>query len=518
MLVKTAPFVGIIKDLMLDAFPAGAVTDANNVRFKEGSVEQYLGESVAYATAPIAPVTSMAIRNSTDKYFVVLSQAKAYAVTGTGPTWTNITRQTASVDVDYAATLDTLWNGGVLNGVPVLNNSVDLPQYWSTVAPATKLAALPNWPATATCRVMRPFSNYLFALDVTKAGTRYPHRVKWSHPADPGSVPSSWDETDATKDAGEFDLDGSGYLIDCMPMRNNLIIYKENSTHLCTYTGAPFIWSFQKLFSNSGMLSPDCGVEVDGYHYVLTNNDFIKHDGNTITSVLDKVTRRWLFQTMDSDYYDRCFVTRNVYFGEVWVCYVEVGQTSCTKALVYNYRNQTVSFRDLPAVTSASIGQAEDTALNTWASDSDAWDTDLTAWGAAREMGAQQERTLLSSQANSQLVLVDSGTTYRGTAISSYMERTGISFDAPDILKTITRLRPRVYAPAGTVLSFKVGSQSDLYGSVTWSSPVNFTVGTSVTVDTFATGRYLAWRMESASASGFRVEALDIEVSTRGAW
>ena len=45
-------------------------------------------------------------------------------------------------------------------------------------------------------RYCSPVQNYLIALDLTKSGTRYPHMVKWSAAADPGTVPASWDETD----------------------------------------------------------------------------------------------------------------------------------------------------------------------------------------------------------------------------------------------------------------------------------------------------------------------------------
>jgi len=182
MLQKLTPFTGLNKDLGAADLPLGAVTDGGNVRFREGYAELFLGQANAYTTCPIAPYSAFPVRTGSTIYWLVMGAAKGYCVTGAPATWTNVTR---SVGGDYSASLDTLWNGGVLNGVPIVNNGVDVPQFWSTIAPGTPLAALTNWPGTATCRVMRPFLNYMFAFDVTKAGTRYPHRVKWSHPADP---------------------------------------------------------------------------------------------------------------------------------------------------------------------------------------------------------------------------------------------------------------------------------------------------------------------------------------------
>lgn len=514
---KLAPFRGINKDLSASDLPEGTVTDASNVRFREGYAELFLGQAKAYETLPVgfAPISAFPVRIGADRYWIVASQTKVYAVTGSPAVWTNITRQTAGVDVNYAASLDTLWNGGVLNGVPILNNGVDQPQVWSPVATGTKLVALTAWPGTATARVFRMFRNFGFALDVTKSGTRFPHRVKWSHPADPGAVPPSWDEADATKDAGEFDLPGAGYLVDALPLRQSLIIYKENSTHMANFAGAPYIFNFQELFSDSGMLSADCAVEVEGSHVVLTASDVIRHDGSSKQSILDKQTRRWLFQNIDSTHYDRCFVTKNVYFNEVLVCFPELGQTSCTKALVYNYRDGTVSFRALPNVTSGNTGLVDVSAGNTIDSKTQPIDTYLNSFDE-NEFGAQLERTVLCTPSTPALVLVDSGTQFFDAFISAFMERTGISMGQPNQVKTISRVKPRFRAPQGTVIVFRVGGHMDLYGAVTWSDPVSFVVGVDVSADAFATGLFLAYRIESSTAYQWRLDGMDFEFRPRG--
>ena len=98
------------------------------------------------------------------------------------------------------------------------------------------------------------------------------------------------------------------------------------------------------------------------------------------------------------------------------------------------------------------------------------------------------------------------------------MERIGITLDDPNRVKTVKRLRPRVLAPSGTVLKFRVGGSMDVYGPISWSSQVTFTVGTDVSVDAFASGRYLAWRMDTDAAYSFRIEGLDVEFEPRGGW
>lgn len=43
------------------------------------------------------------------------------------------------------------------------------------------LATLPGWGATDVAAVVRPYKNFLIALNITKGAVNYPHMVKWSH-------------------------------------------------------------------------------------------------------------------------------------------------------------------------------------------------------------------------------------------------------------------------------------------------------------------------------------------------
>jgi hypothetical protein len=517
MLFKLSPFTGVNKDLSAVELPASAVTDSANVRFRKGMAELFPAKSAAYGTAPLAPVGVLPVHVGTTRYWLVMGTAKAYCVTGAPAVWTNITRQTSGSDMDYAADLATGWNGGVLNGVPIVNNGFDVPQMWAPAAPGTKLQALSAWPATVRCRVLRPFGNFMFAFDVTKSGTRYPHRVKWSHPADPGTVPVSWDETDPTKDAGEFDLSGSGHIIDALPLRQSLIIYTENSTWIANLVGGQFVFSFQQIFAASGILSQDCVVEVDGSHIVMTATDVVRHDGSSIRSVLEDSMREWLFESIEPTMLDRCFVAKVPYSKEVWICFPEIGQTLCTKAVVYNYKDGTCAIRELPGVSASMPGLVEQSIEGTFDDKTLPFESYLTAFDQS-EYGSQIERALFCAPGVSQLILMDSVPASPSDIVSGYMERTGLSFDAPNQVKTVARARPRIKAPTGTVLTFRLGGQMDPYGPVQWSDPQSFTVGTDSSVDLFASGRYLAYRVESSTAYGWRLEGLDFEFQPRGGW
>ena len=335
---------GVNKDLSQHELPVNVWTDASNVRFLDGSVSQVLGYKELYPTAAVIPYHVIPLNVLNVKTWLYAGANKVYTV-GNGPVHINITRQTGSVDLDYAATRNS-WSSCLIGGIPVLNNGVDAPQQWLLTG---KMTALTAWPAATACAVVRTYKNSLVALNITKSGTNYPFMVKWSHPADPGTVPVSWDITDATRDAGEADLsDGYDKIVDGLVLRDSFMIYKESSIWRMDYIGGAFVYRFSKVLGASGALSKNCIVELDGQHFVLSSSDCLIHDGQTATSVLDKQTRRELFRQIDPDYSDRCFVFVNRLYNEVFVCYPLLGSQTCNRAMVWNLVDKTVSFRDIP--------------------------------------------------------------------------------------------------------------------------------------------------------------------------
>jgi hypothetical protein len=443
--------------------------------------------------------------------------AKIYAVTVSGgvAVHTNLTRQTAGVDVDYTGTPNQ-WTSTLLSGIPIFNagNLVDPPQQWN-LNPANRMTALTAWPANTFCKSMRTYRNFLVALNVTKGGTNYPFMVKWSSAADPGAVPATWDPADATQDAGETDLaESNGAIIDGLQLRDSFMIYKEDSVWRMTYTGGPFVFAFQKVLGVSGALNRNCIVEIDGRHFVLTGSDVVVHDGQTATEVLDKKARRALFQDMDTSAQDRAFVFKNPFLNEVFICYASIGNSIPNKALVWNYVDNTVSYRDLPSIHHANYGAVDDSLSASWDSDSDPWNSDLTAWQGPG-FTPNTTRVLMASSSQ-KLFLLDASASFDGAQPSCYLERVGLDFGAPENIKTVRGIRPRITGNVGDTFTVKVGSSDDPYVDPVYSATMTHTIGETVSNDCFVSGRYIAIRFESGSAYFVRLDSYDIDVLVAG--
>jgi len=407
------------------------------------------------------------------------------------------------VQGDYSAAAASGWNGGVLGGVAILNNGVDIPQMMGT-SDSAKMEALSNWLGNTTCAVMRPFKRFLVALDTTESGTRYPFRVRWSHPAEGGTVPTSWDAADATKDTGYVDLSqSSGAVIDCLPLGDINVVYKEDSIWSMAFEGGQSIFGFRQLFSDAGIVGRHCVKDFDNKHFVVSEDDVYIHDGQTKQSIVDSQIRDELFNSIHPDYKTRTFVAADREKNEMWVCFVS--NTNSTDAFadtayVWNWRNNSWSKRDLPNVSFIGWGVVDAVSTTDWTESGD-WDTDNDSW---------------DSPLKPSLILADAGTTklfilgtnqHSGTDYRAWVQKDSMQLGYPGT-KAITKIVPRV---AGTgAVDFYVGNEMNPHEGITWKGPYSFTPGTHSEIPVRTTGNYIGIRAESTDDKTWALANMEI--------
>lgn len=498
--------LGVYYDQLAQELPDSALTDAVNVRMRNGSAERMRGELEVFGTPSATPYGMFLYAQGGARYVVHAGTASVYV--NDGSTSTDITGTAPTGGADDR------WTGGSIGGVLVLNNGVDAPMYWGGNT-ASNLATLSNWPASTTCASMRPWKNYLFALDVTKSGTRYPHLVKWSSAAEPGALPGSWDETDPANDAGEFDLaETTDFIVDALPLGDSLIVYKEASAYAITYIGGQYVFSSRRLPADVGMLARGCAVSIPAGHVVLTPGDLVLTNGFEVRSIADSRTREWLFDTMDATNAGRSFLVSHTTYNEVWVCFPESGETTCTKALVWNWKDDTFTTRDLNNVTCGVNGVIPSTVDNSIDGDTGAIDDDTTAIDYV-EGGSNQAQFVIGTTAPD-IRLVDSGADFAGTDFTSRIERNHIAFGKPANVKTVRAVYPRIEGASGQTVYIQFGYTMDVETPVTWETAITYTVGTSYKADTLVTGRFISYRIWSESGAAWRLKSIDFDVEIGG--
>lgn len=514
---------GVNRDIPAHTLPPEVWSDVRNMRFSRKGAALIPGETDVFGTPTVAPGFVLPVSTAALTYWIYTSLTKAYVYEG--GTHTNITRQTASVDVDYTAVASEDWNGTLLGGIPILNNGTDVPQYWPTLAPATKLTGLANWPSTLRAEVIRGFGGYLVAINITDSGTNYPHAIQWSSRADPGSVPGSWDITDPTVDAGRIELTDvqGGPLKEGLMLGNALILYKANSTHALRYVGGDEIFAPELLLSSSGILAPRCVCSIDKgtKHLVLTESDVIVHAGQKQSeSVIDEKNRDWLFDNIDATNFAKSFCFDFPFRNEAWICFPVAGTSEVSLAAIYNYRFGTWSFRDFEAVH-AEFGLIASTSTPTWDSVTGTWDASSDAWSDEGLRGI-----LLANEADTKLQRLDVGTTLGGTTPVAYLERRDLAVIGRDrqgqpkvdfrVVKQIRRLTPKLIGSG--VVKIQVGVADSFHDDPNWSAEYEFTIGTDhwVDFDPPMVGKLFSVRFSSASGQPWRLEGYDIELALLG--
>lgn len=505
VIIPAAGQYGLIADQPAQELPPNAWTTVANMRFRDGCAEKFLGHAQVFTAPSVTPYYLQPFATSTVRYWLHAGLAAVYSDDGT--TRANIT------GTALTATSANRFTGGVLNGVAVLNNQADVPQFWAGTG---TLAALTGWNAAWRCKSLRPFKNFLVALHVTKGATVYPHMVKWSDAADPGAVPASWNEADPARFAGEQDLaETSDWMVDSLSLGDANIIYKQRSMYAMRFIGGSQVFEFRRLPGNYGMLTQGCAVETPNGHVVLCAGDVVLHNGGEPKSIISGRDRSWLFDTqIDPTNVAKCFVAANPGKSEVWVCYPEVGQSTCTAAMVWNWDSDTWTRRQLPNITHASAGLLGYTTSDAWSADSASWDSDATAWDQ-NDLASPSTRLLMASTAPA-IYLADSGLTFSGTTNAATLERIGMAFDDPDRVKLLRSISPRVDAPAGTQIHVTVGASMTAEESPTWSAPVTYTVGQTFKADAFATGRFLAVRFSDSGGPRWRIKSYTADVVPMG--
>lgn len=504
--IPAAGQYGLVADQPAQELPPNAWSRVLNMRFRGGKAERVGGHAAIFDAPSVTPYFLIPYQQGGHRYWIHCGTAAVYADDGT--TRTNITGTAPT------GTSSDRWTGDVLVGTLILNNGVDSPMYWGGTG---TLATLPGWDSTWRARSIGSFKNCILAWGVTKGSDSYPCMIKWSAPADPGTLPATWDAADDSNLAGELDIaDTTDEAVDMLALGDAMILYKERSMHTCRATGGNSVFEFRRIPGGHGMLARGCAAVTPKGHVVLANGDLVIHDGvSEPQSIITDRLKSWLFSTqIDSSNFDKCFVAANPTKAEVWICYPEVGETECTQALIWNWDSNTFGLRDLPNIHHAAHGVIDYSASNSWASKTITWGEASTKWNQ-NEYTPADSRLLMAAN-GPHIYITDVGNDFGSTDVYAVLERTGLAFDAPEMNKLIRSLYPRFDAPAGTQLYITFGGSMDAEVSPSWGERIPYTVGTTYKADGFSSGRFLAVRIESESGPKWAMKSFSLDIVNRG--
>jgi hypothetical protein len=443
---------------------------------------------------------------------------------------------TATSDDDYDSnTTGRKWTATNLNGIIIATNGYDTPQMWpltSGIPSKTHpMVELSNWPSTPTasisgsalqkCAILRSFRTFVVGLNWERTDPE-PRLVKWSTEASYYSAPNTWDSLDATLDAGEYELaDTPGEIVDGLPLGDSFIIYKNDSIYIMNYVGTPYIFSFKLLNPTIGCLTKNAVAEFQGGHFFMGNSDFYLNNGQTIQPLLPDKLRRAVFDMINAGdtsdpSWKKCFVVADHLHTEMLACYPSDNSTVVNKAVIWNWRTNTFSLRDLPTTAHIASGvMAVFPSGQTWTATTGIWDADSEAWGSSA-YDTHLENLVFADVSNSKMYRDNHGNKNDTATMDSYVERSGYDLGDPQSVKFVSAVYPQIEVSGNNTVNVYIGRQMSTEGAITWEGPVEFNPNDQSKVSCRVSGKYFGIKIESTTDMDWKLHGLAFEVQKKG--
>ena len=338
--------------------------------------------------------------------------------------------------------------------------------------------------------------------------------VAWSAPATKTGIPFTWDPADLSTIAGELYLAGNGgYIIDGLTLRDEFCIYSKNAMDFMRYVGGELIWNVRPLSEETGLLTLNGVTEIYDRHVILTKNDIMINDGNTITSIIDRKVRRRVFGSINTVEYEKSFVTVNDLDKEVWICVPDTGYSYPNIAVVYAWEHDQVYFREtVPNCVDGVIGP-KISAITTWGNVTDNWNTSTKAWNSDKN-SSYDETFALFDNAVTVYNALDNNESING-GFNTVLERNAVSLGGYDVSCTTVSIFPHIRC-SGEV-NIRMGASLSPEQGVQWKQAQVFNPSTMRKLDIRTTGPYHSWRIESVGNTPFTLSGMDIVYEVNGA-
>ena len=400
---------GLIADMPPVTLPPNAFSDCNNVRFRNGAASKVRGaidimpfvmlgtydilKYVAWWPSPNLAIFNqgyylLVVRRDSNEHVYVLKVGEMG--TAEEPVVLEEIQPLHTTSHVGGNWQHTLFQGGFAF---VINNGLEAPHYLLDPADNTEVSGLgsgvpgsivnrfgelPGWDSYAvgtenvgnvTAAVIRSFGDFLVAGNLVERTAdggdivrSLPGVIRTSDIATAGSIPQNWNPfAVGVNTADEFTLTADGVVQDLVELQGKMFAYSNSSISSISRTGNPNgPFSVATVTPAYGALTTDSVIEFDGRHFVVGAQDIYMFSGHpgSIQSIGDGRVRDYFYNDLNLVDLAQLFVLRYQQEDEIWICYPsqEAIQGRADKALIFNYRHNTWSKRDLPGVFNGVIG------------------------------------------------------------------------------------------------------------------------------------------------------------------
>ena len=177
-----------------------------------------------------------------------------------------------------------------------------------------------------------------------------PMLIRWSDQQNVGV----WLPT-PTNQAGSYRLSQGSQIVTASPAQQGILIWTDNSVYIMQYVGAPYVWGFQVMASDTSIMGPNAVANVNNTIYWMGYNKFYMYNGTVAT--LPSAVRQYVFDNINLTQSNQVYAGTNEAYNEVWWFYPSVTgrnpdgslgtgtpanpNTITDSYVIYNYLDQT---------------------------------------------------------------------------------------------------------------------------------------------------------------------------------
>jgi hypothetical protein len=168
-----------------------------------------------------------------------------------------------------------------------------------------------------------------------------PMLVRWSDQTNPAEwVP------EVSNQAGEQRLASGSYIVCARDARQEVLIWTDSSLYAMQYVGAPFVFGFNLLSTNTTIISPNSAVSVNGVMYWMGKDKFYAYNGQVQT--LDCPISDYVFSSLNQTQGSQVICGHNPTFDEIWWFYPSGGESTNDTYVIYDYLTNVWSYGRMP--------------------------------------------------------------------------------------------------------------------------------------------------------------------------
>ena len=388
-----------------------------------------------------------------------------------------------------------------LNTVLVWNSLAAGPYYWP--GPGNVLTPLPGWDFDHwRAKTMAAYRYYLvaggFVEDrTTVPPTYYPHKVIWSTSAADGDIPSEWVASPSNEAGDDLIGETSGEILGTRLVQDSLWIIKTDAVYSMDWIGIPYVMQLRRLRGALNLHSQQETAEYLGSLVAMSGRDLVVFDGAQVQSLVKGKIQQGLEDLIGNQDWASGQVFVDPYINKLYVLGNATFVDQFTEALVLDLNTQAWGRIDLNyAYGMVSIPYA----------------------AGPTDPELAEVIVLESDESNTSWwvsVLDDSASNSLGVPLTFRVERYGMPIEGANGLAMVSEAWIEATGQADTLQAY-IGAQWELDDVIRWDGPHTVTPNRLTHINPLITGRYFAFRFESAARQNWEVGSMTLRWSPAG--